>query len=153
LSGRYAVPEGVSCSVFGLVPSSLAGVLCLAGMLYQREDLVQYLDRYGTLFLSRCPLSARYAVYVSDQVSCDGPLEHAQEQDTFPSMYAVAGNSLRIRADSMYLVMYSVPKLACTLAHFNPNPPHTPPPTKGEGVLSWERDISPRQGKLHKKYD
>jgi hypothetical protein len=87
LSGRYAVPEVVSCSVFGLVPSSLAGVLCLAGMLYQREYLVKYLDLYSlplagvlclagmlsrrsimfsiwtcTFFLSRCPLSGRYAV-------------------------------------------------------------------------------------------
>jgi hypothetical protein len=46
LSGRYAVPQGVSNKVFGLVPSSLAGVLCLAGMLYQREYLIKYLDLY-----------------------------------------------------------------------------------------------------------
>jgi hypothetical protein len=107
----------------GTVPSFLAGILCLPGTLYMYQTRYPAMDLLSML-KSRIPFHLCMP---------------------WRGMHCTPYQS----SDRMYLVMYSVPKLACSLAHLNPNPPPHPPPrvkgsSHGKGIFPQGRENSTR---------
>ncbi len=100
MSGRYAVRKGLSCKVFGLISSSLAGVLCLAGMLYQRFGLVRV---PSSLAVVLCLAGMLYQRGVSCSV-------FGQVPSSLAGVLCLAGMLYQRQYHVQYLDLYLLPK-------------------------------------------